>query len=199
MPQETLTDLLAALGRGEAEAYHRVFELLYDELRRLAHNERRRWPADGTLGTTALVHEAYVKLADADLELENRRHFLAVASRAMRQLLCNHARDHRRLKRGGGMRRTTAGPDDIGAEPSDRDLDTLIALDDALTRLEREDDRLARVVECRFFAGLSMPDTAHALGTSPATVKRDWTLARAWLYRAIEGETNHSITPVQFS
>jgi RNA polymerase sigma factor (TIGR02999 family) len=189
MAHETLTDLLTAIGRGEAGAYDRAFERLYDQLRALAHGQRRRWPAGGTLDTTALVHEAYLKLAAADgLAVDNRRHFLAIASRAMRQLLCNHARDRRRLKRGGPLRRTAAEPDEYAAEPFEHDLETLISLDDALARLEHEDERLARVVECRFFAGLSIPDTAEALGTSPATVKRDWALARSWLYRELGGD-----------
>lgn len=188
MDRETLTDLLTAVGRGESDAYPRAFAVLYEELRVIAHGQLRRWPDDRTLGTTALVHEAYLKLGAADgIGIENRSHFLAIASRAMRQLLCNHARDRRRLKRGGALRRTTVDPDDVAAQTTEHDLDTLIALDDALTRLEREDERLARVVECRFFAGLSIPDTAAALGTSPATVKRDWALARAWLYRALDG------------
>jgi RNA polymerase sigma factor (TIGR02999 family) len=165
-----------------------AFELLYRELHRLAHRHRLRWDGNATMGTTALVHEAYVKLVDGEhLAFDDRRHFFAVASRAMRHLLCDYARDRGRLKRGGGMRRATDDPDAVAAPVSDADLDMLVALDVALTELEEEDERLARVVECRFFAGLSIPETAEALGISPATVKRDWALARAWLYRRLDG------------
>ncbi len=189
MGNATLTDLLTALERGDTDAYGRAFELLYDELRRLARAHGRRWHGEPPLGTTALVHEAYVKLAGAEgLGLEGRGHFLGVASRAMRHLLCNHARDRRRLKRGGHLRRTTAEPDELGAEVRSEDLDSLIALDEALDRLTQIDERGARVIECRFFAGLSIPETAEAIGTSPATVKRDWVLARAWLYQTLVGE-----------
>lgn len=191
MANETLSDLLTALERGETAAYGRAFELLYDELRRLARGHRRRWHGEAPVPTTALVHEAYVKLADAEgLALKGRRHFLAVASRAMRHLLCNHARDRRRLKRGGHLRRATADPDEFRAEVGSEDLDTLIALDEALDRLERIDERGARVIECRFFAGLSIAETAEAIGASPATVKRDWVLARSWLYRELVGEAS---------
>lgn len=178
-----LTDLLTALGRGETHAHGRAFELLYDELRQLARSHRRRWGADDSLRTTALVHEAYVKLAGAGgLELEGKGHFLGVASRAIRHLLCNHARDRRRLKRGGHMHRATVDPDQLRAPVGEEDLEALIALDEALDRLAEIDPRAARVVECRFFAGLSIPETAEAIGASPATVKRVWALARAWLY-----------------
>jgi RNA polymerase sigma factor (TIGR02999 family) len=183
-----MTELLTALKRGETEAWGHAFELVYDELRGLAHAQRRRFADQPTLGTTALVHEAYLKLAAAGgVGIDGRRHFLGLASRTMRHLLCNHARDRRRLKRGGALRRATADVDDVADHVSHEDLETLVALDDALTRLERLDERLARVVECRFFAGLSIPRTAEALGTSAATVKRDWTLARTWLYREIAG------------
>jgi RNA polymerase sigma factor (TIGR02999 family) len=187
MALETWTDLRTAIDRGDPVAYGRAFSLLYEQLRSMAHGHRRNWAREGTLGTTALVHEAYLKVAGSDgLEVDGRAHFLAVASRAMRQLLCNHARDRRRLKRGGDYRQTGADVDEVPDDVTFDDLTTLIALDDALARLEAENERWARVVECRFFAGLSIPDTAAALATSPATVKRDWADARMWLYRALE-------------
>lgn len=186
-----LTNLLSALERGDTGALSRAFELLYGELRVLAHRQRRGWRNDATFGTTALVHEAYVKLVDAGgLAVESRGHFLGLAARAMRHLLCNHARDRRRLKRGGALRRTTQDVDGVADSLSTLDIETIVAIDEALTRLAKTDERLVRVVECRFFAGLSIPETAAALGTSEATVKRDWALARDRLYQTIvEGAT----------
>ena len=182
----SLTGLLHALRNGDRQAMGRAFELLYDELRALARRHRRRHGADDMLGTTALVHEAYLKLVQADgLDLDGRAHFLGVAARAMRHLLANHARDRRRLKRGGGLHRTSTDLDHLASRLSDHDLATMVAIDDALNELERHDARLARVVECRFFAGLSVPDTARALGTSAATVKRDWAAAQTWLYERL--------------
>lgn len=188
MTRETLTDLLPALQRGDADARSRAFEVLYEELRRAAHAHRRRWGGNPTLGTTGLVHEAYVKLLEAErLEVAGRGHFLALASRAMRHLLSNHARDQQRLKRGGGLRRTGADIEDVPEALPLQDLETIIALDDALVGLEEVSERSARVVECRFFAGLSVAETAEALGIGAATVKRDWVFARDWLYRAVTG------------
>ena len=188
--RETFEGLLTRLEEGDRTAFDRASELLYDQLRRIAHAHRRRWQGNETLNTTVLVHEAYLKLVDGGgLAFDGRDHFLSVASRAMRQLLCNYARDRKRLKRGGALRRTGTGVDHLPARLDPTDLETLIALDDALHRLSEIDERLTRVVECRFFAGLSIPETAEALDTSPATVKRDWGLARAWLYEALAGET----------
>lgn len=186
MDAPTLTDALAAFERGDADAYGHAFAMLYGEMHAIARRQRRRWPGEVTLGTTALVHEAFLKLGAAEhLEFDGRSHFLGVAARAMRHLLCNHARDRRRLKRGGALRRTDADVDALPGDVADADLETLIALDDALRRLESIDPRQARVVECRFFGGLSIPDTAAALGTSPATVKRDWARARDWLHEQV--------------
>lgn len=189
MPTGSMTDLLTALERGEPDAWGHAFEMVYDELRGQARAQRRRFAGDAPLATTTLVHEAYLKLTAADgIDVGGRGHFLALASRTMRHLLCNHARDERRLKRGGAARRTTTDIDHLAAPVAQRDVETLLSLDEALSRLEQVDERLARVVECRFFAGLSIPRTAEALGISPATVKRDWALARTWLYREIVGE-----------
>jgi RNA polymerase sigma factor (TIGR02999 family) len=141
------------------------------------------------MNATAIVHEAYLKLVARDsLPSESRGHFFAVAAKAMRQVLCNYARDRRRLKRGGGAEHVALEEEADGPamDIPDERLDDLAALDAALDALAAVDARRSRVIECRFFAGLSVEETAEALGLSPATVKRDWTLARAWLYRELQ-------------
>lgn len=188
----TVTRLLERIDEGDSAALDELFPLIYRELRALAHGQRRRWHGDETLGTTALVNEAYLKLVGQErLRARDRGHFLAVAATAMRQILSNYAEAHRRLKRGGGMVRVS--PELLDALPAalplgEGDGDTLAALDAALARLAETNARLARVVECRWLAGMSIADTAAAVGASPATVKRDWLLARAWLYRELQGE-----------
>lgn len=182
------TQLLQAARRGETEARGELFALVYEELRTLARHQRRRWHGNPTLTATALVHEAYMKLVDPRAALpENRGHFFAVAAKAMRQILCNYARDQGRLKRGGDVEHVSLDEarDVLPFDVSQEQVAELTALDEALRRLERIDPRQGRVVECRFFGGLSIEDTALALGVSPATVKREWTVARAWLYREI--------------
>ncbi len=169
-----------------------LLPLVYDELRQLARRQRAGWEGDFTLDTTALVHEAWLKLGRGDGgAIESRAHFLGVAAQAMRHILCDYARDRRRLKRGGDAVRlpldVLEGVEGLLALSDDR-LDSIAALDDALQRLSIEEPRWARVVECRFFAGLGIEDTSEALAISPATVKRDWALARAWLYRALQDE-----------
>ena len=182
-----MAKLLDELQSGNRAALGELFPLVYDELRGLAHRQRRRWRGDLTLNTTALVHEAYLKLVDQKrLDAGDRAHFLAVAAKAMRHILCNYARDRRRIKRGGGLERFSI--DTMDALPAQvtfsRDqAATLIALDDALKALEKVDKRLSHVVECRFFGAMSIEDTSVALALSPATVKRRWNLARSWLYR----------------
>jgi RNA polymerase sigma factor (TIGR02999 family) len=187
----TLTRLLGAAQEGDEEALGEGFALVYDELKTLAQRQRRRWRGNHTLNTTALVNEAYLKLLGSDpAGLEGRGHFFALASTAMRHLLCNYARDQNAQKRGGDVAKVPL--DDLEQavpNPSSPErADTLLALDDALNRLESVDPRQARVVECRFFGGLSVEETASALDVSPRTVKRDWAVAQAWLYRAMESE-----------
>jgi RNA polymerase sigma factor (TIGR02999 family) len=163
-----------------------VFRLVYDELHAIAHKQRRAWHGDLTLGTTALVHEAYLKLVgQRRIAAESRAHFLGIAAKSMRHVLCNHAKSRTRQKRGGDVEHVTLDTDTHAASIglSDEQRDTLQALDDALRKLERLDKRQSEIVECRFFGGMSIEDTALALGVSPATVKRQWTLARAWLFR----------------
>lgn len=177
-PEVTL--LLRHFPADPDDALHRLVPLVYDELRRLAHLQRRR-SRDAHLDTTALVHEAYFKLVDvSEVPLQNRSHFFGVAARAMRQVLVDHVRARQALKRGGGA------PDvpldsapTLGTAPDDE----LLALHEALTRLSTFDPRMAQVVECRYFGGLSVEETAAALDLSPSTVKREWRDARLWLHR----------------
>ncbi len=160
---------------------------VYDDLRRMAHRQLRAERADHTLSTTALVHEAYLKLARLDrIRWQNRAHFCAEAARAMRRILVDYAVRRGAQKRGGT--RTRVELDQLRAI-TDRDASQLLALHAALQVLEREHPRHARVVECRFFGGMSVPEVSEALGLSPATVKRDWQLARAWLNRELDGSS----------
>lgn len=188
--RSTVTRLLDELEGGSRAAADEIFPLVYEELRSLARRHRRRWSGDETLRTTALVHEAYLKLAGGDgVAARSRAHFFAIAAQAMRQILIDSLRGRRRLKRGGDFRRISLEsleriPD--GVALSDGEADALAELDDALARLAKVDVRLSRVVECRVFGAMTIADTATALGTSPATVKRDWTLACAWLYRELQ-------------
>jgi len=185
-----ITSLLKAVAGGDREALNVLLPLVYDELSLLAHRQRLKWHGDLTLTTTALVHEAYLKLADQKrLVAESRAHFLAVASKAMRHILCNYSRDRRRQKRGGGLPHVPLEPTHNVAgelDLSDEQNDTLAALDDALRRFEQVAARQSRVVECRYFGGMSVEDTAAALGMSPRSVKRDWSFARAWLRREMQ-------------
>lgn len=175
----------------EREALNVLFPLVYEELSRLAHRQRRRWDGNLTLTTTGLVHEAYLKLAgQRQLPTGDRAHFLAIAATAMRHILCNYARDRRRQKRGGGRPHVTLEPAEHAEatvlELSDDQTDRLARLDEALGRFERIAERQCRVVECRFFGGMSVEETAAALGVSPRSVKRDWAFARAWLLREMQ-------------
>ena len=185
-----ISDLLKSVEQGDRRALDDLFPLVYEELSILARQHRRHWHGDLTLTTTALVHEVYLKVVDLKrLSMEGRSHFFGVASRAMRHILCNYARDRSRMKRGGGVTHLPLEPGFDLPHPdhlSDAETDTLSALDESLQELERIAERQARVVECRFFGGLSMEDTAAVLGISARTVKRDWTFARAWLKRAME-------------
>ena len=184
-----VTQLLSNLPGGDAATLDELFALLYDELRAIAHRQRRRWQGDETLQTTALVHEAFLKLVDQDrIAAESRAHFLAIASRAMRHILCNYARDQQEHKRGGGLAHVALDEshDNAGASHSASEpMEVLLVLDEALQRLEQIDSRQSKVVECRFFGGLTIEETAAALGVSPRTVKRDWAVAQAWLHREV--------------
>jgi RNA polymerase sigma factor (TIGR02999 family) len=190
-PPSAVAGMLGDLRDGDRAALDDLFALVYEELHALARRQRRRWQGDHTLNTTALVHEAYVKLvAQRRIYVEGRAHFLALASRAMRHILCNHARAARAWKRGGGVERLSLDAMDVpaaAASSAEEHSEVLLALDEALRRLEQVDARQSRVVECRFFGGLTIEETAAALGISPRTVKRDWQVAQAWLNREIGG------------
>ena len=178
---QPLTTLLDGVRAGRAGAFDHVFARVYDELRRLAHVVRGGRGA--TLDTTGLVHEAYVKLAGADLvSAANRLHFMRIAARAMRQVLINAAERRHAAKRGGGQLDLTF---EEHLHPGGVDASELLALHDALDRLEAMDPRQAQVVECRYFAGMTIQETAEVLAVSVPTVNREWRMARAWLARAL--------------
>lgn len=184
--------LLVSARNGNADAFDRLVGQLYGELRRIAHLQRRRLGASDTVNTTALVHEAYARLggrADGGADYADRDHFLRVASRAMRNVIVDYARARHAAKRGGAGRDVTLEPFMVPATPAGLDAAEVLSLDRALGDLDRFDAEAARVVELRYFAGLTVEETADVLGLSPATVKRRWTVARAWLHRHLaEGE-----------
>lgn len=178
-----ITDSLRALGAGEDAALGELFSVAYAALHDLAHVQRRRWSGQETLSTTALVHEVYLKLSYQESpRWRSREHFFGVAARAMRHILIDYAERRHAAKRGG---RSTPLPVDETPLIDDSRIEDMLALDEALTRLARQNPRQVRVVECRFFAGLEVEDTAAALEISPTTVKRDWRRAQAWLYRQL--------------
>ena len=181
---DDITRLLEAASGGSPEALDEVFLSVYPKLREIAQARRRSWQGNLTLNTTALLHEAYVKVArNSAGDYENRGHFFAVAAKAMRQVLINYAEKQGAKKRGGDQRPVTLHDKDA---VQDTDIDELLSLEAALKKLESLSERQARVVECLFFAGLGIEETAEAVGVSPATVKRDWSAARAWLHREIQ-------------
>ncbi len=181
-----VASLVDGARQGDEQALATLLPLVYDELRRLAASYLRRERPGQTLQPTALVHDAYLRLLqDSQLSWQNRAHFFGIAARSMRQILIERARARHAAKRGGNQVRVTFDPGLIVAARQPIDFE---ALDDALTRLAALDLELARVVEVRFFGGLSIEETAEAMGISPATVKRRWTLAKAWLARDLGGE-----------
>lgn len=178
-----VTQLLARWSDGDNTAREALIPLIYDELRRVARIALSHQRPGHTLGSTALVHEAYMRLVGrTSVRFENRAHFFAVASHLMRRILVDHARKHNAAKRGGEQ--ITLVLDDVIEPPLRRELN-LAHLDEALTALARLDERQASIVEMRFFGGLSVDETSHVLGISPATVKREWATARTWLYDAM--------------
>ncbi len=183
MTRSDVTQLLSAAGSGDRQALENLYRLVYGELRVLAESGMRREMAGHTLQPTALVNEVYLRLNPGSAGFENRRHFFGAAAQAMRRILVDHARRKQAEKRGQGLERVTLSDLDVSAPEEDLDV---LAVNDALERLAQQDPRLSEVVNLRFFAGMSIEDTARALETSAATVKRDWTFARAWLCEQIE-------------
>jgi RNA polymerase sigma factor (TIGR02999 family) len=196
--QSSVTQLLDALRAGDRDALEQLFPLVYAELHHLAGIQRRRWDGDDTLNTTALVHEAYLRLVDLTApQWLNRPHFMAVAATAMRQILLDYAKRKRAAKRDGARDYIPLHElEEVlteGGDASEVLPEALIALDAALVKLEQQSPRQRSIVECRFFGGMTIEDTAEALLLSPATVKRDWTMAQAWLYRELERSLPDSI------
>ncbi len=181
--QSHATKLLLSLSNGNREALNELVPLVYDELKAIAHRRLRMERPGHTLDTVGLVNEAYLKLIQLDsIQWKSRAHFLAIAAQAMRHILVNHARDRKRIKRGGGAPHVSL--DEAGELPA-REAERILSLDLALERLAGLNERHAKVVECRFFGGMTIEETAVALGVSPATAKRDWTLLRMWLGREL--------------
>ena len=179
-----VTQILASMRDGDRGRVNRLFELVYAELHRIARAQRRSWSGQFTMNTTSLIHEAFLKLArpEAGASWTGRNHFFAVAAKAMRQVLVNYARERKAAKRGDGKASVSLDDADVGFDAT---ADEVVALHEALSRLEQLHERQARVVECRFFAGLEVEETAEALGVSPITIKRDWRAASAWLHREL--------------
>lgn len=183
-PSSEVTELLVRWRGGDREALDALLPLVYDELRRIARHYLQSERSGHTLQSTALVNEAYVRMVAQDFpEWQSRAHFFAVAAQLMRQILVDYARSHRASKRGGNVYKVTL--DEAEGQPVKTDVD-ILALDEALKELAEMDPQQSRVVELKFFAGLSIEHTAEVLGVSPSTVKRDWVTARAWLYRELD-------------
>jgi RNA polymerase sigma factor (TIGR02999 family) len=183
-PTGPVTSLLRSIEQGDREALDRLLPLVYDALHEVARVHLRRERPHHTLGPTALVHEAYLRLAAREtLTAKDRAHFFAIAAQAMRRVLIDHARARKRKKRGSGQEAEPLEPDLFAL--TDRAVDELVLMDAALDKLAHANERAARVVEHRFFAGLTLDESANALGVSLKTVQRDWILARAWLRREL--------------
>ncbi len=183
-PPNEITELLVAWSGGDKKALDELMQIVYEELRRLAHRQLAKERQDHTLQTTALVNEAYLKLVDQKrMKWQSRSHFFALSSQLMRRILVDYARSRQYAKRGGGA---SALPLDEGLIVAPERAAEMIALDEALTELAKHDERKARIVELRFFAGMSIDETSELLGVSPGTVMKDWTLAKAWLQREMD-------------
>lgn len=181
--QTEVTRLLLELNSGKKEAFEQLAPLIYHELRQIASRYLKRESGKKTIQTTDLVHEAYLRLVDeSQFSWENRAHFFAVAARAMRQFLVFYAKKRKALKRGGGQINVTLNEGVVNIAQKSQQI---IALDEALKLLESHDQRLSKIVELRYFSGLTIDETAKVMSISPATVKREWVTAKAWLYREI--------------
>ncbi|MEM8487989.1 MAG: sigma-70 family RNA polymerase sigma factor [Bacteroidota bacterium] len=192
--QETVTRLLNAVQEGDERAMDKLFGKVYEELHKLAKANRRNWVGgDYTMNTTALVHEAYIKLAgQKNQNWDNRNHFMMVASKAMRHIMINYANKRRTKKRGGDIQKVSIPDQDHALKDeialTDDQADKFWAIENALKKLEKEQPRKVQIIECKFFGGMSNEETATALGISISTVKRDWAMAQAWLYREAKEE-----------
>ncbi len=185
MPRD-VTLLLDKINNGDSSAPEELLPLVYDELRKLASGYLKNERPDHTLQATALVHEAYLRLVDWEkVSWQNRAHFFAVSAQVMRHILVDHARKKRSAIHGGNLQKLVL--DEAISFSNSREVD-LVDLDDALQDLEKLDERQSKIVELRFFAGLSIEETAHALGISTMTVSRDWNFAKAWLYRRLSND-----------
>ena len=178
-PRE-VTQLLAKLSAGNSEASSRLINLVYSELRAMAGHCMRRERPDHTLQATALVHEAYLRLAGQGIQWQSRGHFFGIAARVMRRVLLDYAREHRAKKRGGAAARVTL---DDGLLVTEDHLENVLILDESLMKLAAVDPQQSRLVELRFFAGMTVEETSEVMGISTATVKREWSHAKAWLHR----------------
>lgn len=186
MPSNQVTEILSELTRGDVAAAERLMPVVYEELRVLARRYMAREQPSHTLQTTALIHEAYLRLTgDNEVSFESRTHFFRVAARAMRHVLIDYARQKKGPKRGGGAYRQPFDDDAVAINDTTVDL---LELEDALEKLAEVDPQLAEIVELRFFGGLTVDEVGHTLKISPRTVKRDWQLARRWLHRVISGD-----------
>ncbi|MFK7847863.1 MAG: sigma-70 family RNA polymerase sigma factor [Rhodothermales bacterium] len=189
----SVTQLLGDLREGKEDVVNELFPLVYAELHNLAQSQRQFWQGDQTLNTTALVHEAYLKLVDQKASAwSNRAHFYGVAAKAMRHILINYAKFRRRKKRGGDQQKLSIDENRLQINEvidlSEERSEMLLSLDEALVNLASFSLRQSQIVECRFFGGMSIADTAEALNISPATVKRGWAMAQAWLYKEMQAE-----------
>ncbi|MDQ5845930.1 MAG: sigma-70 family RNA polymerase sigma factor [Acidobacteriota bacterium] len=183
-----VTQLLIGWGKGDKQALDQLVPIVYDELRRQAARYLRHERVGHTLQTTALIHEAYLRLIDQkNVEWQNRAQFFGIAAQLMRRILVDHARTRKRAKRGGSDIRVSLGDADAFVKAQELDV---VALNEALERLEQIDEQQSKIVELRFFSGLTVEETASVLNISPATVKRDWSMAKAWLHREISGEAD---------
>jgi RNA polymerase sigma factor (TIGR02999 family) len=186
---QNVTQLLIGWSNGDREALDALLPVVYEELRKQAANYLRRERVGHTLQTTALIHEAYLKLIDQkNVHWQNRAHFFGIAAQLMRRILVDHARTKKRAKRGGSNIRVSFNEANVLAPNQNLDI---VALDEALERLSEIDEQQSRIVELRFFSGLTVEETAAVLAISPATVKRDWRMAKAWLHREISAVIDH--------
>ncbi len=184
--QGEITDLLIRANSGDLNAYNKIFPIIYSELRHIAHRIRFQFFGIDTLNTTAIVHEAYLKIIQSETDWESRAHFYGVAGKAMRQILLNAARRKNAIKRGKQAEHVCFEEWEEKINLSEECSDEILMLDEILLKLEEKDQRQVKIVECRFFANMSIEETATVLNISPATVKRSWQVTKAWLYTQIQ-------------